>query len=83
MRASVWDARLLTCAELSLTIWGDGTCSPVWARRRVAGVKLWSGLLFPASLSREFRLPVGVDRWVLAFSSLTTLALASGLCMDP
>lgn len=73
---------MLTCCGISLAVW-VGAGSPVWARRRVPGVKDWSGLGLLPSFSIEFKLPVGVDLWVLVFSSLATLALASGLCMDP
>lgn len=71
----------LTCCWVSGGAWAGG--SPVCALRGGPGLKPWSGLALLASLSIEFRLPVGVDLCVGPFSSLTTRDRASGLCTDP
>lgn len=79
--ATTWGASMLTCCCVSGGAWAGG--SPVCARRGGPGLKPWSGLALLASLSIEFRLPVGVDLCVGPFSSLTTRDRASGLCTDP
>lgn len=74
-------SRLLTCGgAMSLEAVEGG--SPVGAL--LSGPWLiWSGLALLPSLSIEFTLPVGVDLCIVPFSSLATLARASGLFMEP